>query len=438
MEQRIAAIALSANTQDARIDALRYPGRTSGPFSGGGFGSSAFGGGGGGGGPGPPPNNPAGHFRQTPAPQQPKYNAKFMTFDYSDGPDSHVEFERFETNVIVVSDTMGYTPPRVFHAIIAQCRGRAQDIAKSLLEDDLTFVSMDQFLTRMRKLFVSPAHAAKAKAIFHSRHQKPKESIVIYHAALQVLYKRAFSATQRNMDEHLLIHQFIGGIQNIRINEILLMQQADAPLSYQDLLPKALTLQGVYETAEYQAKCRAMGRSSSVSQVAPHPRPTSYPRGVEPMEVDALSVAAIKKRRPPPRRSSSFNKSTSKCRNCQRTGHQTIDCYTQSRPPSSKRNSGARSVRPRSSTRSSFRRKQGTTTSTSKRGSCRNCGQFGHWAANCPKKRKGRRSVGALGTEDESEHSETDFFATDNESNDCSEDETTESEETASESNPKN
>jgi hypothetical protein len=340
------------------------------------------------------------------------YNVKFLEFAF-DGKEPQDDFERFETNVRVVSTTMGYTAPRVCRAIVSQCRGKALDIAKLLLDSGIVYDDLDVFLTDLRKLFVSPAHAAKAKTIFVQRDQKHKETAIEYHSSLNVLYKRAYTLLERNsMGESVLVDRFIAGLKSTRICELVKLEQLRKPaMPYADLLPLVLDFEGLHAVVEYNAKRRSMniGTASvssashhsvlhhhqSASVAAPHPHLLSV--GAH----DNVSAATSKKKRKG--RRSSFL-----CRYCRRTGHEEAHCpaKTSQRPsgrnPSRQR--GKVPIRRKKNPRVQFsNRKQALSTDisethmkTEKTGNCFNCDLPGHWARECKAKRKPKPSVHAV------------------------------------------
>ncbi len=67
----------------------------------------------------------------------PRYNIKFDTFAF-EGADHQAEFDRFEQNIKMVATVMKYKVTEVCSAILGQMRGKASDIARSLVrtEDD--------------------------------------------------------------------------------------------------------------------------------------------------------------------------------------------------------------------------------------------------------------------------------------------------------------
>jgi hypothetical protein len=67
----------------------------------------------------------------------PRYNIKFDTFAF-EGADPQAEFDRFEQNIKMAVTVMKYKVTEVCSAILGQMRGKASDIARSLVrtEDD--------------------------------------------------------------------------------------------------------------------------------------------------------------------------------------------------------------------------------------------------------------------------------------------------------------
>ena len=206
----------------------------------------------------------------------PRYNIKFDTFAF-DGVDPQAEFDRFEQNVKMVATVMKYKVPEVCSAILGQMRGKAADIARSLIGTEDEYRDLDEFMHRLRSLFVSPAYQEKARSAFLARIQKPRENIIAYHGVLKTLFEKAYQGTERN--EITLIRQFIAGLRNAQINERL---HLDQPRSYQDALDRALYLEGTYEVIAIEAKRR---EQNGQTPAPTHPLPIG--RG-DVMDIGAL------------------------------------------------------------------------------------------------------------------------------------------------------
>ncbi len=101
----------------------------------------------------------------------PRYNIKFNTFAF-DGVDPQAEFDRFEQNVQMVATVMKYKVPEVCSAILGQMRGKAADIARSLIGTEYEYRNLDEFMHRLRSLFVSLAYQENARSVFLARIQK--------------------------------------------------------------------------------------------------------------------------------------------------------------------------------------------------------------------------------------------------------------------------
>jgi hypothetical protein len=146
----------------------------------------------------------------------PKYNLKFDTFTF-ESADPQAEFDRFEQNVKMVATVMKYRAPEVCSAVLGQMRGKAADIARSLIGTEDEYRDLDEFMLCLRSLFVSPAYQEKARSAFLARIQKPRENIIAFHGVLKTLFEKAYQGEERN--EITLIRQFVAGLRNSQINE---------------------------------------------------------------------------------------------------------------------------------------------------------------------------------------------------------------------------
>jgi hypothetical protein len=107
----------------------------------------------------------------------PKYNLKFDTFTF-ESADPQAKFDRFEQNIKMVATVMKYRAPEVCSAVLGQMRGKASDIARSLIGTEDEYRDLDEFMLRLRSLFVTPAYQEKARSAFLARIQKPRENII--------------------------------------------------------------------------------------------------------------------------------------------------------------------------------------------------------------------------------------------------------------------
>jgi len=309
----------------------------------------------------------------------PKYNIKFDTFAF-EGTDPQSEFDRFEQNIKMVSAVMKYRVPDVCSAILGQLRGRAADIGRSLIGTENTYADLNEFMMRLRSLFVSPAYQEKARAAFLTRIQKPRESIIAYHGILKVLWDKAYHADEKK--EITLIRQFIAGVRSTQINERL---HLDQPGTYQDVLDRALQLEGTYEVISLEARRREQnGQGSTLTHSIP-----LGGRGADPMDVGTLGQGKRPFR-------GNYRKPTYNPQRGRFTS--TRGTYYPGRP----RNTNFQyPTRPNQSSRGGIRRgfvnNHSPTWRTTKpfvvtqSDTCRACGEKGHWAKECPNRQQNPR-----------------------------------------------
>jgi len=305
----------------------------------------------------------------------PKYNLKFDTFSF-ESADPQAEFDRFEQNVKMVATVMKYRAPEVCSAVLGQMRGKAADIARSLIGTEDEYRDLDEFMLRLRSLFVSPAYQEKARSAFLARIQKPRENIIAFHGVLKTLFEKAYQGEERN--EITLIRQFIAGLRNSQINERL---HLDQPRSYQDALDRALHLEGTYEVIAIEAKRREQnGQTSAPIHALPIGR------------ADAMDIGAIGHRSRPAYRGRGNRRPTF---NNQRgrftqTNRRTFNnSSTRGTPPQNRYRTNQ--------TRNNYRgqnRNFGNNRSPnwrprpprSQEDGCFVCGDKAHWAKDCPNK----------------------------------------------------
>ena len=211
-----------------------------------------------------------------------RWNLKFDTFSF-EGPNPAQDYDRFEQNCRMVCQVMGYQVPEVCYAVLGQLRGKAADMGRSLIGTERDYADLNEFLGRLRSLFVSPAYREKARSAFLSRIQQPDESIIAFHGILRSLWEKAYTETERQ--EVHLIRQFVAGIQDIRVNERLhLSPQAD----YNATLAEALRLEGTFEVINIEAKRRSLNGRMNVLQSQAFPPVVQG--GHEAMEIGNVSM----------------------------------------------------------------------------------------------------------------------------------------------------
>ena len=346
--------------------------------------------------PGPPP----------PAPVV-RWNLKFDTFSF-EGPNPAQDYDRFEQNCRMVCQVMGYQVPEVCYAILGQLRGKAADMGRSLLGTERDYADLDEFLGRLRSLFVSPAYREKARSAFLSRIQQPDESIIAFHGILRSLWEKAYTEAERQ--EVHLIRQFVAGIQDIRVNERLhLNPQAD----YNATLAEALRLEGTFEVINIEAKRRSLNGKMNVLQSQAFPQASQG--GPEAMEIGNVSMH----RNPRGRGNYHSNQRGRSYHNTYSRNHYRGHQQNQSRGRGQTRYGPGH--RGQSSNNSERRKEENPKSQSSDsvsaiaKDECRRCHQKGHWARNCTKKpwesnsRRGNwkpnhysgRNTNAIGEEEE-------------------------------------
>ncbi len=143
--------------------------------------------------------NPAG------ATQPIRFRLQYDTYSY-EGTDSQSAFDNFEQNVRVVTAAMQYPFPAVCNAIIGQMRGTAAQMVSDLARNYGQYHDLDEFLDRLRQIFVSPAYREKVRAAFESRRQTKNDPFV----------EKSFPADERQVAT--LTRQFISGLRNQSLN----------------------------------------------------------------------------------------------------------------------------------------------------------------------------------------------------------------------------
>lgn len=94
------------------------------------------------------------------------------------------DFYRFEAATKAVVAANNWDVKKTAMAVTASLRDEAMDLYMPIIKDPTAFTSMDEFWTRVRKQFVSPAHQQIARAEYERRKQGPKETIRAFHAHL--------------------------------------------------------------------------------------------------------------------------------------------------------------------------------------------------------------------------------------------------------------
>ena len=220
----------------------------------------------------------------------PRFRLNFATYN-AEGPNAEIDYDSFEQNIRVVSNAQGYPFPGVCDAVIAQLRGRAALMARDLVGRYDEFDDFDDFLQRLRSIFVSPAYMEKARAAFMRRIQQDGETIIAYHGTMRALWEKSFDADERQ--EALLIRQFIAGLGNPKIMEHLSLDPAHR--TYRELLAEAMRLEGNFEVLKLNQSRRLHGGQSSAQQhmmMIPSTKsaPSARRDDVVPMEIGNLSI----------------------------------------------------------------------------------------------------------------------------------------------------
>jgi hypothetical protein len=258
----------------------------------------------------------------------PRYNIKFDTFDFS-GDDPQAAFDRFETNVRMVSQVMRYQVPDVCYAVLGQLRGRAADIGRSLVGTERTYASLDTFLMRLRELFVSPAYQEQARAAFQTLLQG-QNKIIIFHGQLKALFDKAFTGVEKQ--ERMLIRRFIAGLTSEKIAEQL---HLNFPPTYQVALTEALRLEGTYDIVRQEKRWResgargALNMPTTMHDAAPAPMIAAGAGGVEPMEIGQLNKKkgfkpGFKPKKP--KKPQGTQVARDQCKRCLQHGHWEREC----------------------------------------------------------------------------------------------------------------
>lgn len=300
-----------------------------------------------------------------------RYNLKFDTFSY-EGANPAQDYDRFEQNVRMVSQVMGYQVPGVCFAIIGQLRGQAADMARSLVGTENDYPNLNTFLNRLRQLFVSPAYQEKARSLFLSRIQRPGETIIGYHGTLRALWEKAYNDDERQ--EITLVRQFIAGIQDARVNERLHLTPPD---DYNNALQEALRLEGTYEVIQLEAKRRSMNGRSHMSHTQTFSTPNNGP---QPMEIGNVAF-----------RNNQQQKGMMHPNQFGPRRFQNQKPNTQWQPPSRRDQFTSRVSTPRTPVNRDYgfkgnyqnQQRRNTTVAAVAQDECLKCHQKGHWAKNC-------------------------------------------------------
>ena len=210
--------------------------------------------------------------------------------EYSgEGSNPEQDYESWEQQTRFVCGAQGYIfNENLMRAILAQFKGRAALMIRSLGENIAAVADLDTFLARIRQIFVSPAYQAKARSAFLRRTQQKRETLIAYHSTMRALWERAFPEAERQ--EAVLICQFIAGLQNQKVMEQLLLNE-NIP-NYQALWDEAMRLEGTFEMVAINQERLAHGGEFTVQQqmlmLPSAPRSAAGTAGI-PMEIGNLS-----------------------------------------------------------------------------------------------------------------------------------------------------
>jgi hypothetical protein len=299
-----------------------------------------------------------------------KYSLKFTTYSGELG-DVFADFLRFEMNIRLVTKVMGYKMPTVATAILGQLRGRALDIGRTLQNRETEYETLDDFLTKLRSLFVSPAYKEKARAAFLSRKQGPEESIIVFHGTLSALFEAAYE--ERDRQAATLIRQFVSGLRNPEIVKQLIIAK---PETYQAALESALRWEGDLDVVALTLQWQRKGGQGVLNHSIAGTPSASNGGGGEPMDIGAMRYGRGrgnrgKRARPTGRHVRS--------RSMTRVNRGT-NVFNLQTPPA---------TRGRAPTRVAmvtFRRSSSAPRNGS--GLCFNCRKEGHWMRDCPLPRR--------------------------------------------------
>ena len=221
----------------------------------------------------------------------PRFRLNFSEYS-GEGSNPEQDYESWEQQTRFVCGAQGYIfNENLMRAILAQFKGRAALMIRSLGENIAALADLDVFLARIRQIFVSPAYQAKARSAFLRRTQQKKETLIAYHSTMRALWERAFPEAERQ--EAVLIRQFIAGLQNQKVMEQLHLNE-NIP-NYQDLCDEAIqleALEGTFEMVAINQERLAHGGEFTVQQqmlmLPSAPRGAAGTAGV-PMERGNLS-----------------------------------------------------------------------------------------------------------------------------------------------------
>lgn len=318
--------------------------------------------------------NPAG------AAQPIRFRLQYDTYSY-EGTDPQSDFDNFEQNVRVVTAAMQYPFPAVCNAIIGQMRGTAAQMVRDLAGNYDQYHDLNEFLDRLRQIFVSPAYREKARAAFESRRQMKNETIIAFHGILRSLWEKSFPVEERQVAT--LTRQFISGLRNHKIVEKLIDQQ---PETYEAALQEAMRLEGNSEILNMIIR-RQQGEDSgslhqqfpSKSGVQSHQNQiTNVPSNApEPMEIGNISYHKQGSNYPHGRGKGRGFHQSQRGRN-----------KNQSYKPHYKNGSYSHQVGSYNHQFNHQTYPQKDNAKSTSKDECLACGGKGHWAKECPTKRK--------------------------------------------------
>lgn len=300
----------------------------------------------------------------------PRYRLNFATYSF-EGNNPEADYDAFEQNVRVVAACQQYPFPGVCDAIIAQLRGRAAHMARDLVGRYDDFATVDEFLARLRSIFVSPAYMEKARAAFMVRLQDKNETIIAYHGIMRSLWEKAFVEDQRQ--EALLIRQFIAGLRNAEIMKELSLQNFD---NYRDVLAEAMRLEGTFEILKMNIERREKQGQYTAQQAMMMMTPQSKSSTTEAVPMDVGAVNSNTNHSNRGRGNGNHRGNRGRNRGRQRDSHQERGNYQRE----SSHTQGNR--------HNQQQRQERMDVNNLEKNQCAACLGMGHWARECATKMK--------------------------------------------------